>query len=250
MTEWVGGDDVGMDAWVDGDLAGEFERQLDDLLAELNSDWAEPELPPRFASNESFRRYHRRNGKRWQLARVLRERPDLAATLAGQVLAAVVCDEDVAANRQLIEPMLTAVGRRRVQEYLISVVTSGPLLQRVCAVRAWYWSQAVLVYESPEALPSRQPTTGSQAQDDEVADLRAWYRAACLTAFVECDHNTTREWLARGFILDESFYPSNLQGRVAAARAIAESDPVRFKELIVKTTDGTNLAAIRPADDR
>ncbi|WP_234584136.1 hypothetical protein [Micromonospora sp. MH99] len=238
-----------MDAWVDGDLADEFERQLDDLLAELDSAWVEPELQPRFASNESFRRYHRRNGKRWQLACVLRERPDLAATLASRVLAAVVCDEDVAANRQLIEPVLTAVGRRRVQEYLISVVTSGPLLQRVCAVRAWYWSQAVLVYESPRALTGGQPTTGSQAHDDEVADLRGWYRAACLTAFVECDHDATREWLARGFILDESYYPASLHRGVAAARAIAESDPARFKELIAKTTDGTNLAAIRPADD-
>ncbi|WP_433129279.1 hypothetical protein ACQPWW_04125 [Micromonospora sp. CA-240977] len=166
-----------MDAWVDGDLAGEFERQLDDLLAELHSDWVEPELPPRYASNESFRRYHRRNGKRWQLACVLRERPDLAAALAGRVLAAVVCDEHVAANRQLIEPMVTAVGRRRVQEYLISVVTSGSLPQRVCAVRAWYWSQAVLVYESPEALARRQPTTVSQGHNDDVVDLRAWYRA-------------------------------------------------------------------------
>ncbi|MFI5930252.1 hypothetical protein ACIA3K_30330 [Micromonospora sp. NPDC051543] len=239
-----------MDAWVDGDLAGEFERQLDDLLAELNSDWVEPELPPRFASDESFRRYHRRNGKRWRLACVLRERPDLAATLADRVLAAVVCDEDVAANRQLIEPMSTAVGRRRVQEYLISVVTSGPLPQGVCAVRAWYWSQAVLIYESTEALHSRQPTTVSQTQDDEVADLRASYRAACLTAFVECDHDTTREWLSRGFILDESFYPSNLHRRLAQARAIAEADPVRFKELIARTTDGTNLAAIRRRDDR
>ncbi|RZT77883.1 hypothetical protein EV382_1054 [Micromonospora violae] len=136
------------------------------------------------------------------------------------------------------------------QEYLISVVTSGSLGQRVCAVRAWYWSQATLVYESPEAVTSRQPTTVSQAEDDEVADLRAWYRAACLTAFVECDHNATREWLARGFILDESFYPSNLHRRIAQARAIAEADPVRFKELIARTTDGTNLIAIRPGDDR
>jgi hypothetical protein len=140
--------------------------------------------------------------------------------------------------------MLAAVGRRRVQEHLISVIESGSFLRRVCAVRAWYWSQAMLIYHSAQALQDGRPTAASKATDDEVADLRAWYRAACLTAFVDCDHNPTREWLAMGFILDASFYPSNLHGKVARARAIAESEPVRFKGLLARTDDGTNLAAI------
>jgi hypothetical protein len=238
-----------MDAWVNGDLTGAFEGRLDDLLAELCSDWAMPELPTKFASNQAFRMYHRRNAKRQQLAGVLRERPDVAVAVADRVLDAIVCDEDVASNRQLIEPMLAAVGRRRVQEYLISAVASGSLLQRVCAVRAWYWSQAVLVFDSSRALRDRRPTAVSQATDDKVADLRAWYRAACLTAFVDCDHTPTREWLANGFILNDSFYPSNLHGKVTQARAIAEADPDRFKDLLAKTMDGPNLAAIRPDDD-
>jgi hypothetical protein len=236
--------DVEMDEWVDGDLTEEFEQRLDALLVELCPGWTAPEFPEEPSSSRDYLAYERINVKRSRLASLLREQPKVAIANADRVLDAIVCDEDVSSNRQLIEPMVAAVGRRRVQEHLISVIESGSFPRRVCAVRAWYWSQAMLIYHSARALRDRHPTAASKATDDEVADLRAWYRAACLTAFVDCDHKLTRKWLAQGFILDPSFYPSNLHGKVAQARAIAESEPAWFKDLLTKTDDGTNLAAI------
>ncbi|MBM0226686.1 hypothetical protein [Micromonospora sp. ATA51] len=240
---------LGMKAWADGDLAEPFERRLDALLARLCPDWAPPALPDEYAANPRFVAYNRLNAKRMQAAGRLREQPDYALSAADQVLDAIVHDEDVSFNRQLIEPMLATVGRRAVQQHLITVVETGSPLQQVCAVRAWYWSQAVMVYESSEPLRTGRPTGASRARDDEVADLRGRYRAACLTAFVDCDDAATREWLARGFLLDASFYPPSLHGIVARARTIAEADPVRFKDLLARTSDGTSLAALR-FDDR
>jgi hypothetical protein len=131
-----------------------------------------------------------------------------------------------------------------VQHYPISVIETGPAHQKVCAVRAWYWSQVSLVYDSVQALRERRPTQASRAADDEVADLRGQYRRACLTAFVTCEHLPTREWRARGFIRNNEYYPANLHDLVARARAIAEADPDRYTELLAKDYDGTNMAQI------
>jgi hypothetical protein len=193
----------------------------------------------------TFVAYWRLNAKRTQMARVMREQPDVALAVADQVLDAIVHDGDVSFNRQLIEPMLEVIGRRAVQRHLITAIENGSPLQQVCAVRAWYWSQPVLVYESSEALRTRRPTEASQAEDHEVADLREPYRAACLTAFVACEDVATREWLAYGFLLDESFYPPNLHDTLIRARAIAEADPARFRGLLARTTDVTDLVMLR-----
>ncbi|GIJ81285.1 hypothetical protein SAMN05443287_12320 [Micromonospora phaseoli] len=234
-----------MQAWTDGDLETEFEQRLDELLAELCPDWRHPELPEPYRNNDRFVAYNRRNAKRLHLGDLLAARPEVAAAVADRLLAVIVCDEDVSSNKQLIHPLLVALGRRHVQRYLISVIETGPEHKKVCAVRAWYWSQVSLVYESVEALRARRPTPTSRAADDEVADLRGLYRIACLAAFLTCRHVATREWLARGFILKDEYYPANLHDLVAQARIIAERDAHRYKDLLAKDDDGTNMAQLR-----
>ncbi|MFI9644667.1 hypothetical protein ACIG87_32285 [Micromonospora sp. NPDC051925] len=233
-----------MQAWADGDLETEFEQRLHGLLVEFCPDLRHPELPEPYRSNPRFVAYHRRNAKRRHLGDLLTARPEVAAAVASRVLAAIVCDENVSANKQLIHPMLAAIGRHRVQRYLIAVIETGPEHKKVCTVRAWYWSQVSLVYESVEDLRALRPTATSRAADDEVADLRGLYRIACLTAFVACPHTATREWLARGIILKDTYYPANLHDLVAQARAIAEEDPHRYKDLLAKEVDGTNMAQL------
>jgi hypothetical protein len=241
---------VDMSAWTHGDLTERFEQRLDSLLSQLCPDRVAPTPTGKYASNPEFVAYERLNSKRMRVAVALREQPDAAPAVADRVLDAIVHDEDVSFNRHLIEPMVATVGRRAVQEHLIRAVKTGSPLQRVCAVRAWYWSQVTLVYGSSEALRTRRPTAASRAQDDDVADLRGRYRVACLDAFVDCDDVATREWLGRGFLLDSSFYPPTLHDTVSRARVIAEADPGRFKDLLAKTSDGTNLAALQPVTDR
>jgi hypothetical protein len=243
-TELSEMDDVRATAILDGELVDEFERRLDVLLAELSPGWQVPELQEPYSNDARFWAYFRRDRKRSQVGDALMEWPETAVRLADAVLDVIACDEDVASNRQLIGPMLAAVGRRRVQKHLISVVETGGLLQKVCAVRAWYWSQVTLVYRSAEDLRDGAATPQSVAADYDVADLQAWYREACLAAFVSSDHVSTRGWLARGFILDESFYLPGLHDLVLQPRMIASADPIRYADLLAKTTDGTNMAAI------
>jgi hypothetical protein len=238
------GHDGAMRDWADGDLNTEFEWRLDGLLAELCAEWQPTEIPEPYRSDERFRAYERRNAKRMHLGDLLTARPEVAVAVADRVLETIACDEDVSFNKQLIRPVLNAVGRRTVQRYLISVVETGPAHKKVCAVRAWYWSQVTLTYPSWEALHEDRPTQTSRAADDEVADLRGQYRSACLTAFVACEHPPTREWLANGFLLRVEYYPANLHEMVGRARAIAEADPQRYKDLLVRGDDGTSLAQI------
>jgi hypothetical protein len=237
-----------MQGWVDGDLAVEFEQRLDELLADVRPGWQPAELPEPYRSDRRFRDYHRRNAKRAQLGDVLKDRPDVAAAHADRVLAAIACDEDVSFNKQLLHPVQHVIGRRTVQRYLISVIEHEPPHKKVCAVRAWYWSQVSLVYNSVDALRQHRPTAASQAAEDSAADLRGEYRIACLAAFVASEHEPTREWLARGFLLVEEYYPPNLHQLVARARTVAEADPSRYKHLLAKEHDGTNMAQLRFTD--
>jgi hypothetical protein len=77
-----------------------------------------------------------------------------------------------------------------------------------------------------------------------VADLRGQYRIACLTAFVTCENVSTREWLARGFLLKDEYYPANVHDVVARAQSIAVADPHRYTALLAAEDDGTNMAQI------
>ncbi|MFC4071395.1 hypothetical protein [Actinoplanes subglobosus] len=237
-----------MESWSDGDLVSEFDQRLDELLAEVDPGWRPEEPPEPYRSDQAFRAYHRRERRRMHLGEVLREHPDTAAACAPRVLAAVACDEDVSANKQLLHPVMAVVGRRAVQRYLISVVEHEPAHKKVCAVRAWYWSQVSLRYRSFEDFREERPTPESRAADDDVADLRADYRNACLAAFVEHGHPPTREWLSRGFLLVEDYFPPNLHHLVARARAIAEADPERYHELLGRESDGTTMAQIGVSD--
>jgi hypothetical protein len=223
-------------------LSVEFDQRLADLLAVLCPDWQDPEFPEPGDSGPDLLTYERRNVRRLRVGTLLSARPEAAVTLGDRVLAAITCDEDVSFNRQLISPMLAVLGRRAVQRHLVSVLETGPEHQKVCAVRAWYWSQVSLVYTSAESLRARLPAAVSRAADDEVADLRAAFRIACLTAFLSCRNPETRDWLARGFLLKDEYYPANLHDAVARARVIAEADPDRFRALLTRQDDGTPRA--------
>jgi hypothetical protein len=101
----VGGDNAGVDGWTDGDLEDAFEQRLDALLVELCPAWVAPEPPEELSGDQALLAYDLRNAKRRQVASVLREQPRLAVANADRVLDAIVCDEDVSFNRQLIEPI-------------------------------------------------------------------------------------------------------------------------------------------------
>jgi hypothetical protein len=240
-----GGHDGVMRPWNHGDLYPEFERRLDEILAEVSPGWIpEGELLDRFRDDERLYEYCLRDAKRQHLGDVLKARRDVAAERAEAVLAAVVCDEDVSFNKQLLLPVMAATGRRHVQTFLIAAVENEPPHKKVCAAHAWYWSQVSLHYLTFDDYDRGCPTSESRAADEEVADLRARYRNACLAAFVACDHAPTRERLDGGFQLVEDLYPPDLHHLVRAARAVADADPERYHRLLDATGDGPGMAHI------
>ena len=210
----------------------EFERHLDGLLARLDPVWTMPELPGEI--DGPHRQYERLNVKRSTVAAMLISPPDRAVALAGPVLDAIVRDDDPTLNRQLIGPMLHAIGRREVKRRLITAVETGPAHQKLCAARAWYWTEG---YGLRESRANPLTPAERQAADDKVADLRAEFRIACLAAFVMSADDDTRDALAARFLLVDRYYPPTVHDLVAQARAIAEAEPERYARLLARSED-------------
>jgi hypothetical protein len=208
---------------------------LDGLIRELCPEWSCVLPAPLEGSQERYGFLIA--AKRMQVARVLQRQPERAATLAGLVLAAIVVDEDPSSNRQLVEPLVAAIGRRAVLASLLSYVELGSPAQRAGATRGWYWAQPTVVYATSADLDAGRPTVASQVEAEEVADLRRAFRIACLTAFLGTAEVEVRAALAMWFTLGPEDYPLEMAAQVDQARRIAARDPQRYQRLLANTTE-------------
>lgn len=141
---------------------------------------------------------------------------ELFATL----IRAAVHDPNPSFNRQLIEPALAAVGRRRVQEALLELLSSGTDAEKAGAARAWYWTQ----------VPSRFgiSTPESQQEYDAVEDLRTRWRQTALQEFVSNEDLDVRRCILPGLTLNPAHYPAGIQDLVATAVHIARTHPDEY----------------------
>ncbi|MEV4826110.1 hypothetical protein [Micromonospora sp. NPDC049274] len=225
-------------------MSEDVQDLLDGLIQQLCPDWS-CEFPGPLAPDHE--RFELIAAKRMQVARVLRRRPDRAAALSEQVLATIVADEDSSCNRQLVAPLVTAIGRSAVLAGLLSYARSGSPAQQAGAARGWYWAQPTLVYPTRADLDNRRPTAASQAEWDEMADLCRAFRIACLTAFLATDDVRARADLAMRFTLNPEDYPPELAAEVDEARSIAAGDPQRYRRLLTDTTEaGLSQLGARP----
>jgi hypothetical protein len=208
---------------------------LDGLIRELCPDWSC--VLPSPLENSQERYGFLIAAKRMQVARVLQRQPERAAPLAGQVLAAIVADEDPSSNRQLVEPLVAAIGRRAVLAGLLSYVQSGSPAQQAGATRGWYWAQPFVVYATGADLDAGQPTVASQVEAQEVADLRRAFRIACLTAFLTTTEVEVRATLAMWFTLAPEDYPAEMAAQLDQARRIAVRNRQRYQRLLANTTE-------------
>jgi hypothetical protein len=227
------------------DVTEDVQDLLDGLIQQLCPGW-ECVLPERLEANHA--RHELIAAKRMQVARALQRSPDQTLALAEQVLAAIVADEDPSCNRQLVEPLVAAVGRRAVLAGLLSYVQSGSPAQKAGAVRGWYWAQPTVVYASSADFRARRPTLSSRGEADEVADLRRLLRTACLTAFLTTEDAQVRAELAMWFTLNPGDYPPAIAGSVDHARRVAAGDPQRYHRLLANTTEpGLTQLGERPS---
>ncbi|MFJ5924286.1 hypothetical protein ACIQF6_16970 [Kitasatospora sp. NPDC092948] len=87
-----------------------------------------------------YPQYHRIGHKRQAAYRRLTEDRAAAHGCYPQVLAALLADDDPSSPRWLAQVLLTAGGRRRLQEELVAAVEHGDPLRQACAVGAWRWA--------------------------------------------------------------------------------------------------------------
>jgi hypothetical protein len=149
------------------------EHSLDALLTVLGLGTATEPDPrvDRLARFEPlYPQYHRIGHKRQTAYRALAADRTLARRHADAVYAALVHDDDPSSPRWLTSVLLTAVGRRHLQERLLGTVADGTPYQRACAAGGWRWSDP-----SPEA--------GTR------------FRGACAAAAVDCIDPWARERL-------------------------------------------------------
>jgi hypothetical protein len=156
---------------------------------------------------------------------------DLAAVRehAALLLSTVVHDQCRSGNRQLIEPLVTALGHRRVQEALISYVETGTDAETIGATMAMYWARPPLRYTN---WSRREPTAGSKAAHDALADLRDRCGHACLHAFVRRDSPEVRFALSLRFTLDPAAYPPELLPELRRAQRIILADPSSYERIL------------------
>jgi hypothetical protein len=183
-------------------------------------------------TDEAVSRYSRCERKRATIGRAAALDLDLVRTNAGLVLGAVVHDQCRSGNRQLIKPLVAAVGYRPVQEALIGYVDYGTDAEAIGATMAWYWARPGLVYLGTANWERRQPTADSKAAWDALADLRTRYRHACLRAFLARDDPGVRFALSLGFTLDPADYSAELLPDLEHARRVVLADADRYERLL------------------
>lgn len=162
---------------------------LDGLLEALGLEWTDPEDPrlARFAEREPlYPQYHRIGHKRQSAVQALTGNRPLVERHYERVLWALVHDDNPSSPRWLAGLLVSAVGRRRVQESLVRVIEEGTPYRQACAAAAWKWTEAPLRYAGEEDLRAGRPTPSSLAERATLADVQQRYLAACHAASEAC----------------------------------------------------------------
>jgi hypothetical protein len=164
-------------------------------------------------------RYVRCEVKRLAVSRAAGRDLPLVRAHVSLMQRAVVHDQCRSGIRQLVDPLVAALGYRRVHEALIGYLERGSEAEMIGATMAWYPATPTLRYTG-SGWKRREPTAASKAQREAVADLRHRFRYACLRAFVTHDSPELRFVLSLWFTLDPADYPAELQpnsGRPSAS---------------------------------
>ncbi|MFC1442817.1 hypothetical protein ABUW04_31665 [Streptacidiphilus sp. N1-10] len=208
------------------DRGTDFEPLLDELVAIFHLD---PTPLTSWPNGETANQYSRCEKKRWAVGKAASQ--DLATTRehAPLVLRATVHDQCRSGIRQLVDPLISALGYRPLQEALIDYVETGNDAEKIGATMAMYPAGPGMRYLNWE---KRILTPESIALRDSLADLRDRYRAVCLHAFVTSKAPETRHALSLGFTLDPTAYPPELLQELDQARRVAEANPDSYERLL------------------
>ncbi|MQY14405.1 hypothetical protein SRB5_45720 [Streptomyces sp. RB5] len=170
------------------------------------------------------RRYELVEATRLRIGDALTRDVELTRRLSPDVLRLLLLESN--RTDQLVHPLIAALGRRRVLDYLIQAARVGEWAARANAASAAYWVRA---------WAPRRPVV-DQRDSHYVADLWPDLWLAALEAFVHCPDVDLQEQLHTAFPLGPGRYPPEAVHVLRQARAIAVAHPDRFARLLDGST--------------
>lgn len=222
-----------------------FEPLLDELAAEL---CPEAIMPMESRGDSVPDAYHRCNVKRRRVGEACASDRQAVLDHSDEIMHAIAHDHCPSGNRQLIEPLVNAIGPRQAMERILGYVETGSAAERLGASMAWYWASPTLQYATldefrndPErsqsgvvkhALVPGEPTPAGKnaAARMLMREFRPRIRAAHLGAFLASEDPSDCRYFSQFLSLSPGDYPVEVHPEVEAARKVAEQHPERFKQ--------------------
>jgi hypothetical protein len=182
-------------------------------------------MPPGPAATGNRLQRYRNEVKRFRIGEAANQDVTATKTRADLLIHAAMHDQCRSGIRHLVRPLVSALGHHPVQAAIVDYMRTGSDPEKIGATMAWYAASPGVSYASMEDLGDGVPTPESRATLDALSDLRAEYRAACLTSFLACDDPMTRQHLSFGLHLDPAAYPEHLRNSHEQAMGIVRADP-------------------------
>ncbi len=220
-----------------------FEPLLDGLTAVFR---VEPIGPVESWGDPESDAYHRCEVKRSRVGKACASDRGTALGHADEIMHAIAHDHCPSGNRQLIEPLVNALGARQVMERVLVYVERGSATERLGASMACYWASPTVQYatlaefqDDPEGsqpgvvkhslVPGEVTPSGRNAAARAfMREFRPRIRAARLRAFLASEDPGDCRYFSRSLSLSPVDYPLELHPEVEAARKIAEQHPEWF----------------------
>ena len=220
-----------------------FEPLLDELAAEFRLEATGPMESRGDPVSDAYRRCE---VKRLRIGQACGSNRGAVLDHADEIMHAIAHDHCPSGNRQLIEPLVKALGARPVMERILVYLEKGSATERLGAAMAWYWAAPTLQYSTLDELqndpgssdavkhslvPGEVTPSGKNAQARVLTrEFRPRIRAACLRAFLASEDPDDCRYFSQFLSLSPGDYPVELHPEVEAARQIAEEHPERFKQ--------------------
>jgi hypothetical protein len=221
-----------------------FEPLLDELTAEFR---LEALGPMESRGDPVSDAYHRCEAKRDRIGEACASDRAAVRDHADEIMHAIAHDHCPSCNRQLIEPLVNALGARQVMERILYYLEAGSATERLGASMAWYWAAPRVQYETLDeflndpgrslsgavkhALVRGEPTPSGKNAEAHMfmREFRPRIRHAYLRAFLASEDPDDCRFFSQGFSLTLDDYPVELHPEVEAARRIAGQHPERFR---------------------
>jgi hypothetical protein len=165
---------------------------------------------------------------RWFVNKLFKRSSDFSELFLEPLLDAAIDEMDPSDNRHFVDPCMENFGPRRVNEYLLAVVKSGPDLRTAGAVNALYWAQVPLVFISTESFHIKDATPQSRALYQSLQDVWDRKDVVMLETFVSNPDVWVRKSVISKLTLNPFRYPESHRPLVAQAITIARTHPNEY----------------------